>query len=120
MSPASGSAAALRDTAPPTLVVASRDEADPGHPLAVGEGYARAIHGKSRRLLELEAGDEVGGKLRRFGGVGHGRFLLLRMRGCTEQRQRAAGEKQSPVDGCCFIVHGHLPLPQVCCFSRIE
>jgi pimeloyl-ACP methyl ester carboxylesterase len=27
----------------PTLVVASRDEADPGHPLAVGERYARAI-----------------------------------------------------------------------------
>jgi pimeloyl-ACP methyl ester carboxylesterase len=29
----------------PTLVVASRDEADPGHPLAVGESYARAIAG---------------------------------------------------------------------------
>jgi pimeloyl-ACP methyl ester carboxylesterase len=29
----------------PTLVVASRDEADPGHPLAVGERYARAIPG---------------------------------------------------------------------------
>lgn len=27
----------------PTLVVASRDEADPGHPLTVGERYARAI-----------------------------------------------------------------------------
>jgi 3-oxoadipate enol-lactonase len=27
----------------PTLVVASRDEADPGHPLAVGERYAEAI-----------------------------------------------------------------------------
>jgi len=27
----------------PTVVVASRDEADPGHPLAVGEGYARTI-----------------------------------------------------------------------------
>jgi pimeloyl-ACP methyl ester carboxylesterase len=27
----------------PTLVVASRDEADPGHPLAVGELYARTI-----------------------------------------------------------------------------
>jgi pimeloyl-ACP methyl ester carboxylesterase len=27
----------------PTVVVASRDEADPGHPLAVGERYARAI-----------------------------------------------------------------------------
>jgi pimeloyl-ACP methyl ester carboxylesterase len=27
----------------PTVVVASRDEADPGHPLAVGQAYARAI-----------------------------------------------------------------------------
>jgi pimeloyl-ACP methyl ester carboxylesterase len=27
----------------PTVVVASRDEADPGHPLAVGERYARTI-----------------------------------------------------------------------------
>jgi pimeloyl-ACP methyl ester carboxylesterase len=27
----------------PTVVVGSRDEADPGHPLAVGEGYARTI-----------------------------------------------------------------------------
>jgi pimeloyl-ACP methyl ester carboxylesterase len=27
----------------PALVIASRDEADPGHPLAVGERYARAI-----------------------------------------------------------------------------
>jgi 3-oxoadipate enol-lactonase len=27
----------------PTVVVASRDEADPGHPLAVGERYARSI-----------------------------------------------------------------------------
>ena len=27
----------------PTTVVASRDEADPGHPLEVGERYARAI-----------------------------------------------------------------------------
>jgi len=29
----------------PTVVVADRDEADPGHPLAVGEAYARAIPG---------------------------------------------------------------------------
>ncbi len=29
----------------PAVVVASRDEADPGHPLAVGESYARAIPG---------------------------------------------------------------------------
>ena len=31
----------------PTLVVASRDEADPGHPYAIGEAYARRLpHGK--------------------------------------------------------------------------
>jgi pimeloyl-ACP methyl ester carboxylesterase len=41
----------------PTVVVASRDEADPDHPLAVGEAYARAIRGA--RLLVEDAG--VGG-----------------------------------------------------------
>ena len=35
----------------PALVVASRDEADPGHPLAVGEAYAAAIPG-ARLLTE--------------------------------------------------------------------
>jgi pimeloyl-ACP methyl ester carboxylesterase len=34
---------ALASLALPTVVVASRDEADPGHPLEVGESYARAI-----------------------------------------------------------------------------
>jgi pimeloyl-ACP methyl ester carboxylesterase len=38
----------------PTVVVASRDEADPGHPLAVGEAYARAIPGA--RLVTEEPG----------------------------------------------------------------
>jgi pimeloyl-ACP methyl ester carboxylesterase len=38
----------------PTLVIASRDEADPGHPLAVGERYASAIPGA--RLLTEEPG----------------------------------------------------------------
>jgi pimeloyl-ACP methyl ester carboxylesterase len=42
----------------PTVVVASRDTADPGHPLAVGETYARTIPGAS--LLVEEAG--VGGR----------------------------------------------------------
>ncbi len=41
----------------PTTVVASRDEADPGHPLAVGERYAEAIPGA--KLLVEDAG--VGG-----------------------------------------------------------
>ncbi len=34
---------ALAGIEAPTVVVASRDEADPGHPLAVGERYAEAI-----------------------------------------------------------------------------
>jgi pimeloyl-ACP methyl ester carboxylesterase len=38
----------------PALVVASRDEADPGHPLAVGERYAQAIPGA--RLVVEDAG----------------------------------------------------------------
>jgi pimeloyl-ACP methyl ester carboxylesterase len=38
----------------PTVVVASRDEADPGHPLTVGESYARAIPGA--RLVVEDAG----------------------------------------------------------------
>ena len=35
----------------PAVVVASRDEADPGHPLAIGEAYAAAIPG-ARFLVE--------------------------------------------------------------------
>ena len=35
----------------PTVVIASRDEADPGHPLAVGEAYASAIPG-ARLVVE--------------------------------------------------------------------
>lgn len=38
----------------PTVVIASRDEADPGHPLAVSERYAHAIPGA--RLLAEEPG----------------------------------------------------------------
>lgn len=44
----------LAGIAAPTIVVASRDEADPGHPLAVGERYAQAIPGA--RLLVEEQG----------------------------------------------------------------
>jgi pimeloyl-ACP methyl ester carboxylesterase len=40
-----GSAEDLRAIAAPTVIVASRDEADPGHPLRVGEAYAQAIPG---------------------------------------------------------------------------
>ncbi len=39
------SLAELGGIAVPAVVVASRDEADPGHPLAVGEAYAAAIPG---------------------------------------------------------------------------
>lgn len=51
----------------PALVVASRDEADPGHPLAVGEAYAAAIPG-ARLLVEAEGRSPLawqGGQLSR-------------------------------------------------------
>lgn len=38
----------------PTIVISSRDEADPGHPLAVGKRYAQALPGA--RLLVEDAG----------------------------------------------------------------
>jgi pimeloyl-ACP methyl ester carboxylesterase len=40
----------LRSITVPTVVVASRDEVDPGHPLAVAERYARAIPGATLRV----------------------------------------------------------------------
>jgi pimeloyl-ACP methyl ester carboxylesterase len=46
--------AELATIAAPTVIVASRDEADPGHPLAVGELYARTIPGA--RLVVEDAG----------------------------------------------------------------
>jgi hypothetical protein len=44
----------LAAIAAPTVVIASRDEVDPGHPLAVGERYAQTISGAS--LLVEEPG----------------------------------------------------------------
>ena len=44
----------LHELALPAIVVASRDEADPGHPYAVGERYAREIPGA--KLLSEEPG----------------------------------------------------------------
>jgi pimeloyl-ACP methyl ester carboxylesterase len=44
--------AELRELALPAVVVASRDEADPGHPYAVGERYAREIPGAELRSEE--------------------------------------------------------------------
>jgi pimeloyl-ACP methyl ester carboxylesterase len=57
----------LSSIAVPTLVVASRDEADPGHPFAVGEAYAAAIRG-ARLLTEPEGRSPLawqGGQLSR-------------------------------------------------------
>jgi pimeloyl-ACP methyl ester carboxylesterase len=42
----------LAAIAVPTLVVASRDEVDPGHPLALAEAYAQAIPGAGLRVEE--------------------------------------------------------------------
>lgn len=44
----------LRAIEVPTVVVASRDQPDPGHPLAVGERYAAAIPG-ARLVVEEES-----------------------------------------------------------------
>jgi pimeloyl-ACP methyl ester carboxylesterase len=51
----------------PVTVVASRDEADPGHPLSVGEAYARTIPG-ARLVTEDEGSSPLawqGGQLSR-------------------------------------------------------
>jgi pimeloyl-ACP methyl ester carboxylesterase len=51
----------------PVTIVASRDEADPGHPLGVGEAYARTIPG-SRLVTEDEGSSPIawqGGQLSR-------------------------------------------------------
>jgi pimeloyl-ACP methyl ester carboxylesterase len=47
----------LRAVRAPTTVVASRDEADPGHPLRVGEAYAATIPGA--RLVVEDAGPPI-------------------------------------------------------------
>jgi hypothetical protein len=49
-----GALSDLAAIAVPTAVVASRDEADPGHPLRVGEAYAATIPGA--RLIVEEPG----------------------------------------------------------------
>ncbi len=61
------SLAELSQISVPTLVVASRDESDPGHPLAIGERYAAAIPG-ARLLVEEPGASPVawqGGQLSR-------------------------------------------------------
>ena len=52
----------------PTLVVGSRDEADPGHPLAIARRYAEAIPG-ARLVVEEEGRSPIawqGGQLARL------------------------------------------------------
>ena len=58
----------LAAIAVPTLVVASRDEADPGHPLALAHSYAEAIPG-ARFVVEEEGHSPIawqGGQLSRL------------------------------------------------------
>jgi pimeloyl-ACP methyl ester carboxylesterase len=57
----------LREIACPTVVVADRDEPDPGHPLATGELYAALIPG-ARLVVEDEGSSPIawqGGQLSR-------------------------------------------------------
>jgi pimeloyl-ACP methyl ester carboxylesterase len=64
-SPPFGAREDLRSIAVPTVVVADRDEADPGHPLAVGELYASLIPG-ARLVVEEEGKSPIawqGGQL---------------------------------------------------------
>jgi pimeloyl-ACP methyl ester carboxylesterase len=56
----------LRAIDVPTIVVASRDEADPGHPLAVGERYAQAI--PDAQLLVEDEGPPIHSPLAWQGG----------------------------------------------------
>lgn len=60
-----GEIAELAAIAAPAALVASRDEADPGHPLAVGEAYAETIPG-ARLVVEEEGESPIawqGGRL---------------------------------------------------------
>lgn len=60
-----GAIADLEAISAPTVVVADRDEADPGHPLRVGEEYARTIPG-ARLVVEEEGRSPIawqGGRL---------------------------------------------------------
>jgi pimeloyl-ACP methyl ester carboxylesterase len=58
----------LAEIAVPTLVVASRDEADPGHPLALARAYVEAIPG-ARLIVEQDGRSPIawqGGQLSRL------------------------------------------------------
>ncbi len=65
----------------PSVVVASRDEADPGHPLAVGERWARAIAGAE--LVVEDAGPPLRSPIAWQGGQLARVLLALADRGGT-------------------------------------
>ena len=71
----------------PTVVVASRDEADPGHPLAVGERYAQAIPGARLVVEDARADRRWPGRVAdRSGRAGSSRSPI----GRAEQRRAIA------------------------------
>ncbi len=64
LAPVRGASSELRERSQlPTVVVASRDEADPGHPLAVGERYARAIPGAQLVVEDAGPADPLADRL---------------------------------------------------------
>ena len=65
------------------MIVASRDEADPGHPLALGERYARAIPGA--RLVVEEEGSPLAWR-----GGALSRVILELARGAGEASEAAS------------------------------
>ena len=76
----------------PALVVASRDEADPGHPLAVGEAYARAI--PHAQLLVEDAGPPAQSPIAWQGGrLSHALIELAR------RARRQHPDRRRPVIG---------------------
>ncbi len=76
--------AELEGLAMPTVVVASRDEVDPGHPLALAERYARAIPGAT--LTVEDGGPPLRSPLAWQGGQLSKVFLELLARGGARRR----------------------------------
>ena len=83
----------LAEIAVPTVVVASRDEADPGHPYAVGERYAEAIPGaelRSEEPRQLPAGlagrAALEGDQRAGGASGRSRAMISSADSTTRSR----------------------------------
>ena len=83
----------LGEIAVPTVVVASRDEADPGHPYAIGERYAEAIPGARAALRgagQLPAGlagrPALEGDQRAGGASGRSRAMISSADSTTRSR----------------------------------